>query len=368
MNVARIGLLLAGLPITVPGITINRFCSSGVQAVADAANQIRLGQADVMIAAGTESMSVMPQMMGNKIVDEPGHLRQGRKHRHRLRHGPDRREGGAAVEDQPRGAGCLRRRLAPEGLRGDRRRPLQGRDHALHQSASICRISQTGQVTHPRAYWSRPTKARVPDSSVESLAKLKPVFHARGSVTAGNSLADVRRRRRRDAGLREDAQGIQPDAAGPLRRLCGRRRARRRSWASARSRRFPRCWQQVGIKQDDLDWIELNEAFAAQSLAVMQRAGARSGQGQSARRRHRPRPSARRDRRHPHRHAGAWPAAHRRQVRHGDHVHRHRHGRGRDLRAALADGVCQAGARVASLTLPMSGRVEDSTVIGAYCG
>ena len=71
MNVARIGLLLAGLPITVPGITINRFCSSGVQAVADAANQIRLGLADVMIAAGTESMSVMPQMMGNKMAMNP---------------------------------------------------------------------------------------------------------------------------------------------------------------------------------------------------------------------------------------------------------------------------------------------------------
>jgi acetyl-CoA acyltransferase len=67
MNVARIGVLLAGLPNTVPGITINRFCSSGLQAVADAAARIRLGEADVMIAAGTESMTVMPQIMGNKI-------------------------------------------------------------------------------------------------------------------------------------------------------------------------------------------------------------------------------------------------------------------------------------------------------------
>ena len=71
MNVARIGLLLAGLPNTVPGMTINRFCSSGVQAVADAASQIRLGLADVMIAGGTESMSVMPQMMGNKMAMNP---------------------------------------------------------------------------------------------------------------------------------------------------------------------------------------------------------------------------------------------------------------------------------------------------------
>ena len=71
MNVARIGLLLAGLPNTVPGVTINRFCSSGLQAVADAAARIRLGEADVMIAAGTESMSAMPQMMGNKVSLNP---------------------------------------------------------------------------------------------------------------------------------------------------------------------------------------------------------------------------------------------------------------------------------------------------------
>src|SRR5574343_1887141 len=71
MNVARIGALLAGLPDTVPGITINRFCSSGLQAVADAANQIRLGLADVMIAAGTESMSAMSNIMGNQVAANP---------------------------------------------------------------------------------------------------------------------------------------------------------------------------------------------------------------------------------------------------------------------------------------------------------
>ena len=71
MNVARIGVLLAGLPNNVPGITINRFCSSGVQAVADAAARIRLGEADVMIAAGTETMSLLNQIMGNKIAINP---------------------------------------------------------------------------------------------------------------------------------------------------------------------------------------------------------------------------------------------------------------------------------------------------------
>jgi acetyl-CoA acyltransferase len=71
MNVARIGLLLAGMPDTVPGVTINRFCASGVQTVAMAADRIRLGEADVMIAGGTETMSLMNQMMGNKIAMNP---------------------------------------------------------------------------------------------------------------------------------------------------------------------------------------------------------------------------------------------------------------------------------------------------------
>ena len=71
LNVARIGLLLAGFPNTVPGLTINRFCSSGLQAVALAADRIRAGEADVMIAGGTESMTAMPQMMGNKVSVSP---------------------------------------------------------------------------------------------------------------------------------------------------------------------------------------------------------------------------------------------------------------------------------------------------------
>ena len=71
MNVARIALLLAGLADGVPGVTVNRFCASGLQAVADAASRIRLGEADVMIAAGTESMSAMPQIMGNKVSINP---------------------------------------------------------------------------------------------------------------------------------------------------------------------------------------------------------------------------------------------------------------------------------------------------------
>ena len=117
LNVARIGAVLAGLPKSVGGITVNRFCASGLSAVQMAADRIRVGEADVMIAAGTESMSMVP-MMGNSPSLSPTIFTQPRRHRklrHRLRHGPDGGEGGAAMEGRPRGAGRICVPLAHEG-------------------------------------------------------------------------------------------------------------------------------------------------------------------------------------------------------------------------------------------------------------
>ena len=130
MNVARIALLLAGLPDTVPGLTVNRFCSSGVQAVALAADRIRLGEADVMIAAGVESMSMVP-MMGNKIAFNPAIFEKDEHYRHRLRHGPDRGEGGGTLEGIARGAGCVCVAKPSARHRRDQQRRIQGRDHAV---------------------------------------------------------------------------------------------------------------------------------------------------------------------------------------------------------------------------------------------
>jgi acetyl-CoA acetyltransferase len=121
MNVARIGLLLAGLPDCVPGMTLNRFCASGLQAVAQAADRIRLGEADVMLAAGTETMSMIP-MGGNKISSQSGGVRQEREPRHRLRHGSDGGEGGGAVENEPRGPGRVRGGEPSSGVRRHRGR------------------------------------------------------------------------------------------------------------------------------------------------------------------------------------------------------------------------------------------------------
>lgn len=269
MNVARIGALLAGLPITVPGLTINRFCSSGVQAVADAANQIRLGLADVMIAAGTESMTIMPQMMGNKMAMNPaiftdehvaiayGMGLTAEKVAQQWQISRDDQDAFAVASHQKAcaaiAAGHFRAEISPYTVR--------------EQLPDL----SSGQVRVRERVVENDEGPR-PDSSLERLAKLKPVFNVRGSVTAGNSsqMSDgagavmlVSEKVLKEHNLTPLARfagyavgGVAPEimGIGPIAAI-------------------PRVLAQVGIKQDDLDWIELNEAFAAQSLAVMRELG-----------------------------------------------------------------------------------------------
>ena len=270
MNVARIGLLLAGLPITVPGITINRFCSSGVQAVADAANQIRLGLADVMIAAGTESMSVMPQIMGNKMSMNPAIFAKeenlgiafgmgltAENVARQWKISRDEQDAFAVASNQKAcaaiAAGYFKAETTP---------------YLISESLPDLK---TGQIKLRERTVDTDEGPRA-DSSLANLAKLKPVFHARGSVTAGNSsqMSDgaaavmiVSEKILREhnliplarfagyavAGVAPEIMGIGPIAA------------------------IPKVLKQVGITQDQLDWIELNEAFAAQSIAVIKELG-----------------------------------------------------------------------------------------------
>ena len=266
MNVARIGLLLAGLPITVPGITINRFCSSGVQAVADAANQIRLGLADVMIAAGTESMSIMPQIMGNKMAMNPAVFAKeenlgiaygmgltAEKVANQWKVSREEQDAFAVASHQKACAAIAAGHFMAEIT------PYPIREQLPDLKSGEIRIRERTVDTDegPR-----------PDSSVERLGKLRPVFHARGSVTAANSsqMSDgaaavmlVSERVLKEHNLTPLARfagyavgGVAPEimGIGPIAAI-------------------PKVLEQVGIQQDDLDWIELNEAFAAQSIAVM---------------------------------------------------------------------------------------------------
>ncbi|MEP6657674.1 MAG: acetyl-CoA C-acyltransferase [Betaproteobacteria bacterium] len=264
MNVARIGLLLAGLPDTVAGMTINRFCSSGLNAVSIAADRIRTGEADIMIAAGTESMSMIP-MLGRVAMnaevfakDENLGIAYGmgltaEKVAERWKVSRPEQDAFALSSHEKalaaQAAGEFSNEISPYPVRED-----------LPDLA-------TGQVSTRTRQFERDEGPR-PDTSAEGLAKLRPVFAARGTVTAGNSsqMSDgagasilVSERVLRELALEPLARwlgyavgGVPPAimGVGPIVAI-------------------PKLLRQTGIAQDRIDWIELNEAFAAQSLAVM---------------------------------------------------------------------------------------------------
>ncbi len=264
MNVARIALLLAGFPNSVSGVTLNRFCSSGLQAVATAADRIRLGEADVMIGAGTESMSMIP-MGGNKIVaneriftDENVGIAYGmgitaenvaaqwkvsreaqdqfatESHRKAL----------AAIEK-----GEFREEISPYTL------AEHFPDFANHQVVTRSKVIDIDEG--PRA-----------GTTPEVLAKLRPAFDIKGSVTAGNSSQTSDGAA---AVILMSEAGLKRFNLQPLGRFLGFAVAGVPPEIMGIGPKFaiPKVLKQTGLKLDDIDWIELNEAFAAQSLAVI---------------------------------------------------------------------------------------------------
>ena len=266
MNVARIGVLLAGLPNTVPGITINRFCSSGVQAVADAAARIRLGEADVMIAAGTETMSLMNQMMGNKIAINPAIFESDENYAIAFGMGLTAekvaQQWKVTREEQDAFAVASHQKACAAIAAGHFKAEIS--PYAVTAHVPDLR---TGQVK-VKEYLADTDEGPRSDSSMERLAKLKPVFAARGSVTAGNSsqMSDgagavlvVSEKILKQFNLKPLARfagysvaGVPPEimGIGPIEAI-------------------PRVLKQAGITKNDVDWFELNEAFAAQAIAVM---------------------------------------------------------------------------------------------------
>ncbi len=269
MNVARIGLLLAGLPDTVPGLTVNRFCSSGVQAVALAADRIRVGEADVMLAAGVESMSMVP-MMGNKIAFNPAVFEQderfgiaygmgltAEKVAERWKVSRDAQDA-FALQSHQRALAAI-----ANGEFKDETTPYEIVEHVPDLQSRVVKLKKR-IVTNdegPRA-----------DTSLEGLGKLKTVFAQKGSVTAGNSSqmsdgagavllcseAALKRYNLTPIGKFHSfsVAGVPPEIMG-----IGPKEA------------IPRVLKQAGLTLQDMDWIELNEAFAAQSLAVINELG-----------------------------------------------------------------------------------------------
>ncbi len=269
MNVARIALLLADLPKSVPGMTVNRFCSSGLQAVAMAADRIRLGEADVMIAGGTESMSMVP-MMGNKVAFNPEifatdeHLAiayglglTAEKVAERWKVPRDAQDA-FSLQSHERAVAATR-----NGEFKDEITPYRIVERMPDMTSREVKVKtrEVAQDEGPRA-----------DTSLDALGKLKTVFAKDGSVTAGNSsqMSDgagavllcsetaLKRYNLAPIGkfLGFSVAGVPPEIMG-----IGPKEA------------IPRVLKQVGLRLDDIGWIELNEAFAAQSLAVIQEVG-----------------------------------------------------------------------------------------------
>ena len=269
LNMARIGALLAGLPNTVGGITVNRFCASGLSAIQMAADRIRVGEADVMIAGGAESMSLVP-MSGFSPSFNPSIFER------------DENVGIAY------GMGLTAEKVAQQWKVGRERQDAFAL--ASHQKALAAQAAgefdaettpveitertpdlATGEVRISTRTVNRDEGAR-PDTSLEGLGKLRPVFAAKGSVTAGNSsqtsdgagaLILASERAVREHNLQPLARfvsfasrGVPPEimGIGPIAAI-------------------PAALKAAGLQLGDIDWIELNEAFAAQALAVIDTVG-----------------------------------------------------------------------------------------------
>ena len=268
MNVARIGVLLAGLPDVVPGVTINRFCSSGVQAIAMAADRIRLGEADLMLAGGTESMSMVP-MMGHKIAMNPAAFSDdnvaiaygmgitAEKVAERWKVSREDQDAFALASHQKALAATVAGEFA------DEIEPFTLADRYPDLATHSVR-DDTRTVMHDEG----PRK----DTSAEGLAKLRPVFRMGGSVTAGNSsqMSDGA-----GALLLASEHAVKAYGLTPLARFVGFAVAGVAPdiMGIGPIAAIPKALEQAGLSKDQLDWIELNEAFAAQSLAVIRDIG-----------------------------------------------------------------------------------------------
>ena len=269
LNMARVAALLAGLPNTVGGITVNRFCASGLSAIQMAADRIRVGEADVMIAGGAESMSMVP-MSGNTPSFNPSIFER------------DENVGIAY------GMGLTAEKVANQWKVS--REAQDAFALASHQKALAAQAAgefdaettavdviertpdlTTGEIRTRTRTVNRDEGAR-PDTTLEGLGKLKTVFAAKGSVTAGNSSQTSD-----GAGclVLASEQAIRTHGLTPLARFV--------SFASkgvppeimgiGPIEAIPAALRSAGLQQSDLDWIELNEAFAAQALAVIRTTG-----------------------------------------------------------------------------------------------
>ena len=265
MNMARQAALRAGLPDIVPGVTINRFCSSGLQAIAMAADRIRAGGAQIILAGGSESMSLIPRG-GNKLAPNPWFV----DHRPEIYMNM-----GLTAEQLQQKYNISREDQDAFSMRSHQnalRAQAEGKFTEEIVPFEVETVTPNGAKPNvSKTVFDRDEGPRA-DTSVEALGKLKPVFHANGTVTAGNSSQTsdgaaaalvMSERRAKELGLKPRARFVSFSAGGVPPEIMG----------IGPVVAIPKALTLAGLKLDDIDIIELNEAFAVQALAVIRQAG-----------------------------------------------------------------------------------------------
>jgi acetyl-CoA acyltransferase len=265
MNVARIASLRAGIPVEVSAVTINRFCSSGLQAIAMAAERIMAGGAEVVIAGGTESMSMIP-MGGHKISPNPW----------LVDHYPDAYLSMGLTAERLAHRFGITREHADEFS-------LQSHQKALAaiEAGKFAEETVPVPVSFTTPNGSKPKRQEIVfkvdegprgDTSLQALLSLRPAFHAKGTVTAGNSsqMSDGAAAAVVMSADRAKALGIRPLARYVAFATAG---YKPEEMGLGPVYAIPKALKMAGLSLDQIDVIELNEAFAAQSLAVIKEAG-----------------------------------------------------------------------------------------------
>jgi acetyl-CoA acyltransferase len=261
MNMARVASLRAGFPDTVPGVTINRFCSSGLQAIAMAAEKIRSGGAEIIVAGGSESMSLLP-MSGHKFAPNPWMVDN---------HPQIYMGMGLTAEEVYRKYNVSREDQDQFSYRSHQNALKAQAEGRFDDEIVPLEVDTTTTKGTKKGKFNKDEGPRA-DTSLEALAKLRPVFHAAGTVTAGNSSQTsdgaaaaivMSEKKARELGLKPMARfvsfavgGVPPEimGIGPVVAI-------------------PKALKLAGLKLEDIGLVELNEAFAVQALAVAREVG-----------------------------------------------------------------------------------------------
>ncbi len=262
MNVARTAAIEAGLPVEVPAMTVNRYCSSGLQTIALAADRIKTGSAEVIVAGGLETMSLIP-MGGNVIRPNPKIVDNYPDYYLNM---------GLTAENLARKYEITREQADEFSLASHQKAAAaikegKFKDEIVPFSVTVDELDEKGRVRRKEVVFDTDEGVRY-DANIEGLAKLRPVFHAKGTVTAGNSsqMSDgaaaavvMSLEKAEELGLKPIARFVSYATAGCLPEEMG----------VGPVYAIPKALKMAGLTLEDIDVIELNEAFAAQGLSVM---------------------------------------------------------------------------------------------------